>query len=288
MILRIISELIRFTVLVVFLSGTGTASDISVKIFPNPLSPGDAFLVEVKSMDIPSGEFDGRPIHFFRVSNGLYHAISSVREDAGPGKYPLTLTAGGASFRHKLTVREKKSRIQQLTLNPEKVFLSPQDEDRVKKENIRLSALWGKLTEPVWEGKFTPPLDTPVSTPFGVVRIINHKKRSLHRGVDYKARSGESIRAVNSGMVVLADELFYGGKTVMVNHGSGVYSIYMHLSEFMVQEGQRVKKGATIGLVGSTGRVTGPHLHISVKVQEMSVNPESLFSLPLSGYRRID
>jgi Membrane proteins related to metalloendopeptidases len=80
---------------------------------------------------------------------------------------------------------------------------------------------------------------------------------------------------------VLREELFYGGNTVIINHGGGICSVYMHLSEFRVEKDEKVSKGGVIGLVGSTGRVTGPHLHLSVKIGEMSVNPESLFALPL-------
>jgi murein DD-endopeptidase MepM/ murein hydrolase activator NlpD len=133
----------------------------------------------------------------------------------------------------------------------------------------------------MWKGKFIPPLSTSISSPFGVIRVINQGEDSRHRGVDYRGSKGKPIRAINTGIVVLSEELFYGGNTVMINHGGGVYSIYMHLSEFRVKEGDRIKKSDVIGLVGATGRATGPHLHLSVRVRGKSVNPESLFSLPL-------
>jgi murein DD-endopeptidase MepM/ murein hydrolase activator NlpD len=260
----------------------GLASDINVKFIPETLFPGDAFLVEVKAPEFPSGVFDSSPLYFYQVSNGLYYAISSIRVNLKPGKYQLFISTGTSSNKYIVEVHEKRFPLQKLTLQPNKVFLSPENEVRVKKENIKLLSLWNKVTKPLWEGKFIPPLNTSISTQFGVVRIINKKKKSIHRGIDYRASLGKPIRAINSGIVVLADELFYGGNTLIINHGAGIYSIYMHLSKFMVKVGQSVRKRDIIGFAGSTGRVTGPHLHLSIKVQGKSVNPESIFALPLT------
>ncbi len=271
--------------LVLLATGAAEASGTVVRVIPEAVYPGDVFLVEVESVTEPSAEFDGRPIRFYPLSSGLYRAVGSVGLDIDPGDHPLSLTVGTRRFRYKITVQEKKFQVRRLTLAPEKVFLSPEDRERVRREDIRLSALWRRLTGPLWDGRFVPPVDTPLTTPFGVVRIMNGKKRSRHRGVDYRAEEGQPVRAVNSGVVVLADELFYGGRTLVVDHGAGIYSVYMHLSRFDVGVGEGVRKGEVIGRAGATGRATGPHLHLSIKVGERSVNPESIFSLPLSGKR---
>ncbi len=125
------------------------------------------------------------------------------------------------------------------------------------------------------------PLENEFSTAFGVKRIMNNVKESVHTGVDIRGKSGEPVRASNFGRVVLAGELFYGGNTVVLDHGQAIYSVYMHMSELRVAEGDLARKGEVLGLVGATGRATGPHLHYTVKVGPTSVNPVSITRLPL-------
>ena len=129
--------------------------------------------------------------------------------------------------------------------------------------------------------KFSHPTDTETSTLFGVKRIMNEVKTSVHRGMDFRGKTGTPVKAINSGTVVLTEDLFYGGNTLIVDHGMGLYSVYMHMSKFETKKGNQVSKGDVIGLIGSSGRVTGPHLHMSVKLNGISVNPESLFDLDL-------
>jgi murein DD-endopeptidase MepM/ murein hydrolase activator NlpD len=133
----------------------------------------------------------------------------------------------------------------------------------------------------MWEGKFIAPLENEISTVFGTKRVMNEKWTSVHRGMDIRGKEGEQVRASNSGKVVLSEELFYGGNTLVLDHGQGIFSVYMHLSGFNVKSGDIVSKGDAIGLVGSSGRSTGPHLHFGVKVVGINVNPVSLMKLEL-------
>jgi murein DD-endopeptidase MepM/ murein hydrolase activator NlpD len=275
-------NMLTLTSLLIFFPCDGFTSDINVKLVPEKIFPGDAFLVEIKSVNVPLGKFDDVPLKFYPVSDGLYQAIFSVDVEMKPGNHAIYLVTNERSIKHTFTVHKKKFSVKSLTLRSDKVFLSPENQARVNEENEKLSTLWNRITKPMWEGNFTPPVNnTSISSPFGVMRIINQKENSRHRGVDYRAPKGKPIKAINSGVVVLTEEHFYGGNTVMINHGGGIYSIYLHLSEFKVKEGQRVNKNDVIGLVGATGRATGPHLHLSVKIGGRSVNPESLFVLPL-------
>jgi murein DD-endopeptidase MepM/ murein hydrolase activator NlpD len=125
------------------------------------------------------------------------------------------------------------------------------------------------------------PLENDISLRFGTKRIMNRKMISVHRGVDIRGKKGEQIRASNNGRIVLAGELFLGGNTIIIDHGQGIYSIYMHLSKFNSDVNDSVSRGDVIGHVGSTGRSTGPHLHFGIKVNTISVNPFSLIRLPL-------
>ena len=99
--------------------------------------------------------------------------------------------------------------------------------------------------------------------------------------MDFRGKTGAPVKAVNSGTVVLSQDLFYGGNTLVVDHGMGLYSVYMHMSGFNAKNGDKVLKEQVVGFVGSSGRATGPHLHLSVKLNGLSVNPESLFKLEL-------
>jgi len=151
----------------------------------------------------------------------------------------------------------------------------------VEKENKKLKDIRQNVSERMWEGKFMPPLENEISTVFGTKRVMNEKWTSVHRGMDIRGKEGEQVRASNSGKVVLSEELFYGGNTLVLDHGRGIFSIYMHLSGFNVKSGDIVSKGDAIGLVGSSGRSTGPHLHFGVKVAGINVNPVSLMKLEL-------
>jgi murein DD-endopeptidase MepM/ murein hydrolase activator NlpD len=110
---------------------------------------------------------------------------------------------------------------------------------------------------------------------------MNKTWTSVHRGVDIKGAEGDKVRASNNGKVVLAQGLFFGGNTIVLDHGQGIHTVYMHLSQMNVRFGDSVSKGDVIGLVGSTGRSTGPHLHFGVKISNVSVSPPSILKLDL-------
>jgi murein DD-endopeptidase MepM/ murein hydrolase activator NlpD len=122
-----------------------------------------------------------------------------------------------------------------------------------------------------------------VSDSFGTRRVFNGKLVSVHRGIDFRAKSGSPVLAANSGEVVLARELFYEGNCVIIDHGEQFMTVYMHLSRLEVAEGQKVTKGQEIGLSSATGRATGPHLHMGVRWEGAYLDPASLLSLTLNN-----
>jgi murein DD-endopeptidase MepM/ murein hydrolase activator NlpD len=134
---------------------------------------------------------------------------------------------------------------------------------------------------PEWSGDFAAPVTSTVSETFGTRRTFNGKLASIHRGVDYRAPTGTPVRASNSGEVILARGLFYEGNCVVIDHGQGFMTIYMHLSKLNVTEGDKVRKGQEVGLSGSTGRVTGPHLHMAARWEGAYVDPLKLLKLSL-------
>ncbi|MGB8952112.1 MAG: M23 family metallopeptidase [Candidatus Aminicenantales bacterium] len=158
----------------------------------------------------------------------------------------------------------------------------PEVEERIRLEAELLRIIYSRTT-PEWlgEGNFSLPMEGNIAPNFGQRRIYNNLPRSPHSGVDISAPWGTPIKASNSGKVVLARDLYYSGKTVIIDHGLGVFTIYCHLSRISVQIGDLVKKGDVIGKEGSTGRSTGPHLHFGVKIFDSRVDPISLLTLSL-------
>jgi murein DD-endopeptidase MepM/ murein hydrolase activator NlpD len=158
----------------------------------------------------------------------------------------------------------------------------PEVQSRIQWETELLESIYSINTSPwLGDGKFTLPNSGETAANFGERRIYNNVPRSTHAGVDVKAAFGSPVQAANSGKVVLAKDLYFSGRTVIIDHGLGVFTFYCHFSTIKVKRGDSVKKGALIGLVGSTGRSTGPHLHWGVKIHESRVDPLALLGLPL-------
>ncbi|RJQ20302.1 MAG: M23 family metallopeptidase [Nitrospiraceae bacterium] len=259
---------------------------MNVELRPEKVIPGDVFLLRVQpdksaAGNTPQAEFAGRKIGFYQDADNHFIALVPVDIDTSPGKYPVTIKAGDEEKISHVNVGPHKFPTKKITLPGEKVILSPEDLQRAGKEAELLKNILSQTTSPEWDGRFKAPMDTKVSETFGVKRIMNGKKTSVHGGLDYKGQMGAPVKAVNAGTVVLRDEFFFGGNTLVIDHGMGLFSVYMHLSEFKVSKDEKISKGHVIGLVGMTGRATGPHLHFGFNLQGVRVNPASLFKLKL-------
>ncbi|NOZ67735.1 MAG: M23 family metallopeptidase [Deferribacteres bacterium] len=256
---------------------------VDAVVTPQEIKPGDVFLLSVEAAPASRAEaaFRGKKIPLYAGPDNRLVALVPVGIDTPPGRYDVTVKRGKGEIKIPVIVVPHKFRTIKLTLPEEKVTLSPENQKRAAREAARLKKIWPESTARAWAGQFVPPTDTEISEVFGVKRIMNEKKTSVHRGMDFRGKTGTPVRAINAGRVVLEDELFFGGNTLIIDHGTGLYSVYMHLSRFNVKEGEKVSAGQTIGFIGSSGRVTGPHLHMSVRLKGVSVNPESLFALQL-------
>jgi murein DD-endopeptidase MepM/ murein hydrolase activator NlpD len=274
-------KLLLAAALIFFSAGDSYA--LKVELRPAEVIPGDVLLVTVKT-ESPAGvsaEFLKNRIIFSPFKEKMLIALVPVDINTAPDKYSLRVRQGEEEQTVYIRVRSHEFKTIKLTLPEGKVTLSPENQIRANEEHLLLEKIWTKATELSWKGRFTVPLDTEISTLFGVKRIMNEKKTSVHRGMDFRGKTGTPVKAINSGTVVLSEDLFYGGNTLIVDHGMGLYSVYMHLSELNASKGDAVLKEQVIGFVGSSGRVTGPHLHLSVKLNGVSVNPGSLFDLEL-------
>lgn len=255
---------------------------VDIKIVPQEIKQGDPFMVVARGISsAPIGVALGEKLKFSSCGDKCMMHIGCAAMGQNPGKWDISVHADGKTINLALNILPGGFDIQRLTLPDRLVNLSKEDEARADREAERLKALWLIETEQKWDGRFIMPVETPISTGFGLRRIINGIEKSPHGGIDLKGKEGDPIKASNSGVVVMADELFFGGRALVIDHGMGIYTVYMHMSEFKVAVGDKVNKGDVIGLVGSTGRSTGPHLHFGVKVNSQNANPVSMANLPL-------
>jgi murein DD-endopeptidase MepM/ murein hydrolase activator NlpD len=252
--------------------------------------PGDIALMLVQGAGEGAtleGSVSGLPLRFFPYADG-YAALAGFDLDTKPTAQPWRLAVllpgqppRTAQGRVKLQGRDFP--VQQLTLPPAVVDLDPETERRALAEGERLRTLYRMVTpERFWRGRFVRPVggEDP-GTGFGARRIINGRPRSAHAGMDYAASRGTPVVAANDGRVALVADFFFPGRLVVIDHGLGLYTLYFHLEEIAVAQGDRVTRGQTIGAVGATGRATGPHLHFGAQVGPARVDPATLLELSL-------
>ncbi len=228
----------------------------------------------------------GQALQFWEAEDGSRRALLGVDLEQQTGQFPLTLSArlekgGRLACSALLKIAEGEFAIERLTVRRRFVELSPKDAERVEQESRRLLEIFSRVTpERLWNGGFRSPLeDGKASGNFGRRRILNNQPRSPHGGEDFSAPAGTPVQAAQRGRVALADDLLLSGKTVVLDHGLGLYTFYGHLSSMSVKEGQAVEAGAVVGRVGATGRVTGAHLHWAVRVNRQRVNPLALTAI---------
>jgi murein DD-endopeptidase MepM/ murein hydrolase activator NlpD len=285
--------LLSLFLITLFLSGTAFAKqkEVSLKVswFPRKVKQGDICVVNVlvaKGARSLKGEFQGKDLSFYKIRKGrLFRTLIGIDMETDPGTYQLAISAKSRSGktvkgRYRIRIKKRDFGEQRITLPEEMVELDEDTLKQVEEEGEKVKEIWTKeRSDRIWRGKFIKPLDGEIISPFGVRRILNDLPRNPHSGVDLRAIMGEEILSSNAGIVVLVGELFFSGKSIIVDHGRGLYTTYFHLSRIDVEEGQRVKKGEILGLAGSTGRSTSPHLHWGVRLHEARVDPFSLLRL---------
>ena len=219
--------------------------------------------------------FNNRPVMRLRdqilVGIPLNHPLGAAN---------LAYVLSGENASHSFSVVDKAYTEQHITLqNREMVNPNPEQLARIRGESRRQRALYLQHSDaPPPTAGFIQPLQGRISSLFGHRRFFNGQARNPHSGLDIAAPTGSEIRAPAAAEVTLVDDLYYNGKTIFLDHGQGLITMYCHLSESLVTEGERVEQGEVIGLVGATGRVTGPHLHWSVSLNGYRVDPQSMMA----------
>lgn len=216
-----------------------------------------------------------------------WFAIAGVSLDTSAGSYPLVFhatTAAGKEISFEQEISIRKARYPVIAIKVPTKFTEPNLEElrRINQEKTLKQEVFAH-TEPAreWSGTFLPPVEARISDVFGTRRTFNGETRSTHQGLDYAVPQGTPISALNRGTVLLARPLFFEGNCVVLDHGQGLLTVYMHLSELAVKEGETVARGQKIALSGGSGRATGPHLHVAVRWQGVYLDPAALFRLQL-------
>ena len=226
--------------------------------------------------------WDGARIPLAR-RDGMWVTLIGVDLDAEPGGHDAVLRLefddGTIRMRNEtVVVGARDFPTTELTVEPGYVELSPENQARAARESRRIAEIYATATpEMLWSEPFVVPVDGVVGgRNFGHRRVFNGQPRAPHSGADLRASTGTPIMAANRGRVVLAEELFFSGNAVFVDHGLGLHTVYLHLSRIDVAPGEHVERGQIIGLAGATGRVTGPHLHWGVRIFDARVDPFTL------------
>jgi len=261
--------------------------DEIIKLEYRELAPGEIIKVAVKNVpDIRSAQikFLNKKYDTTKKGDDLLCLIGldlGIETQDYPLRVYLYKQDGTVEIKEKsISVKDKQFPVKKLWVKEE--FVTPPQSvlERIRRESELTRAIYD-IYSPEWrvQGKFILPVEGDIFPNFGERRFFNNKPRSQHSGIDIASPKGTPVKASNSGRVVLATHLYFSGKTVVIDHGLGVFSIYCHFSEINVSSGDDVEKGEVIGKIGSTGRVTGPHLHWSIKIRGSRVDPNALLSL---------
>jgi len=263
----------------------------SISWQPSRLVNGSPVIFRVASpagLSSLSGSWLAHDVFFsLDAKSKTWYGIAAVSLETAAGSYPLVLngtTAGGKeiSFQRKISIRAAKYPTIAVTVSRKFTEPSPEELQRINQERELKHELFSRVEpEREWSGRFLAPVEARVSDVFGTRRTFNGKVQSMHQGLDYAVPQGTAISALNRGTVLLARALFFEGNCVVLDHGQGLLTLYMHLSDLRVKEGDQVARGQEIGLSGGTGRATGPHLHVAVRWQGVYLNPATLLALDL-------
>jgi murein DD-endopeptidase MepM/ murein hydrolase activator NlpD len=272
--------------------GKRASTVLSVKWTPSSLVNGSPCLFRIrpsKTLKSLTGLWQRRRVLFhFDAETRTWYGLAGVGIDTISGKHQLKLEAkllNGARVSSSHSVMVGNTAYRTIDLSVPRRFTEPDAEElaRIIQERALKRELFDRITEKrLWSGRFVPPVRNVITEEFGTERTFNGVRESVHQGLDYRADIGTPVEAMNSGRVLIARAMFYEGGFVVIDHGCGLTTLYMHLSGIKVKEGDRVTRRQIIGYSGATGRVTGPHLHVGVRWQGIYVDPESLLGISMN------
>jgi len=258
---------------------------------PAKLVPGSPVLFQVPSSasikDVTALWF-GHEVTFFRPSGATaWYGIAAVPLETIPGTYDLLLRetlASGKSVEVHSKAKIARALYPKIAAKVAKQFTEP-NPNQLKEisadKDVKQQTFASKNPQKLWERSFVAPVSASLSDVFGTERVFNKEVLSRHQGLDYAVPAGTPVGAINRGTVLLARPLYFEGNCVIIDHGQGLLSLYLHLSEFRTKEGDEVQPHQIIGLSGGSGRATGAHLHLAVRWQGIYLDPATLLKLQI-------
>lgn len=257
---------------------------LKVSITPATLRPGDVARIEIAGLD--SGEqitatlLDQDLAFHFDDETRTWRAFAGVDLDRKPAAYQLRIrhSGRGSDVIRAVQVTPRSFRVRRLRVSSE--FVDPPAEAlaHIAEDSAVLAEAYARASPKKWTGAFVLPVDGQPTSNFGTRSYYNGQPRSPHAGVDFVGEPGTPVRAANHGEVIVARSMYFTGNTIVVDYGDRLFSVFAHLSEMHVKPGDIVEPATVVGLVGATGRVTGPHLHWSVRLNGARIDPLSLIA----------
>lgn len=256
---------------------------------PRTLTNGSPVLFEMKTspkLRALTGLWMGHEVIFFRsAADKRWYGLAGIPLTTGAGSYNLRVTetfASGQKTEIMRKIRIAAASYPKITVKVAKKYTEPSQEQLTAisaDKTVKVKTLSAVSADRLWDGRFVEPVSDPVSDIFGTARVFNDEVQSRHQGLDFAAPPGTDVHAINRGVVLLARPMFFEGNCVVIDHGQGLLSLYLHLSAFKIKEGDQVRTGDVIALSGGTGRATGPHLHLAVRWQGIYINPAILLKM---------
>ena len=232
-----------------------------------------------------TGTWFGHELQFFQNGKSWY-ALAGIPVETHAGVYKLELKetspAGVVQVQKNVVIATAK--YPRITIQVAKKFTEPNPQELKQisaDKEVKKTVLSSQTPDRLWQGDFEAPVSSPISDVFGTERVFNGEVKSRHLGLDFAAPAGTPVHAINDGTVILAQSLYFEGGFIVIDHGQGLLSLYLHLSDFKVKEGEKVKIGQLIAMSGGSGRATGPHLHLAVRWQNVYLNPAVLLKMQL-------
>ena len=251
---------------------------VTVSRISRQIRPGEVVLLTIDGATAPvTVRAFGREWPAYAIEDRRWRVLIGIDLETPPGRYAADVATGSGRVASTLEVERRVFPTRRLSVDPDLVNPPPEALERIQRETQELNQVWANSeNHRLWTGRFERPVPDPPNSAFGTRSVYNGEARSPHSGADFLSPEGRPVTAPNAGRVVLAGSRYFTGNTVVIDHGMRLFSLFAHLSEIDVRAGGRVAAGDLLGKVGATGRVTGPHLHWTVRLNGARVDPLSL------------
>ena len=269
------------------LSASSVGLTLEVSTWARSLRPGEAILLTIvpsRPLIVLEGTAFDHALSAWQDGASRWQALAGIPLDTAPGAFEIRLRAtstDGETTHTAVTITVAAADFETRNLKVAERFVNPPQSvlPRIEKEAETMAAVYAaSQPERIWRGAFRPPVQGRSTSSFGRLSILNGISRGRHQGADFRAATGTPVVAPNAGRIALVANHYFSGRTVVIDHGGGLLSLFAHFSKIAVKTGTMVKAGQILGEAGATGRVTGPHVHWTLRLQGVAIDPLSLMA----------